>query len=564
MRHILAFALVLLVAPHRDVATAGSTESISPQTYSVRYIEHQATRGSGSRVLGANTSQAVSADPTLAENWLAQKVCVDKSGELGRIDPYTTSNAFGDACPSGYSIRNLRETDSVPYYKYFRPTPGDTNVTHYRYTNAYETFDISNRALFVMDRQFAPSNVPSDWYVRQSFYPGSTHWDTYAIGDGWVSNVATRDNTGLNQTFYGNLSGTPTPDNGWIDFPTSYVSTLANRPRAQSTFVPVHGVYWEQSGDPWPVPTPSLSQQDPDTETTWKLLSGYTFDSGKTMDTLVSFHQSRPVVAGDNPDSGHMELWYFTVPYGPTRWEVWSAASCLASSCRSYIQSGCAGVTATMTVPYNGSNYTYYRTNCADWEQGVLLSYQGSTVPTLPLPQQNLLANFHFSSDRVDTSQRATAWEIADSLQFVQLQSSAPGDTGSGRYPGLRYAKMSCGTRCSSGASLSQSIVLKGGGVYSFGAEIRASSPGTIRVSLSQLDKDGQVLGKPSVVTAPVDSRGDGSNCATLGGIENCAVYIGERDHLVVEPGAEKLRIALLPLVPGIDYDVTDVFLSRL
>lgn len=508
-------------------------------------------------------SGGLGADPTVPANWLAQKVCVDGTGSVVSVDPYTSANAFGAGCPSGLAMRNLRESDPVPYYNYYDPT-STGNPTRFRYTNAYETHGASGQTIYVMDRQFQPSNVPSNWYVKQSFYPGSTHWDTYEINNGWVSNTTTRDNNGLEQTFWGNLSGTPTPYNGWIDFPTSYFAGIASAPPAQNTYVPVHNVYWEQSGLSWPTPTQSVSATSTSTQTTWKLLPGYRFDSGKTMNTLVSYHQSQPYPADTNPDHGHIEAWFFTVPYGPIRWEVWSAASCLASGCSSYIQSNCSTHTATMTFPYKGANYTYYRTNCADWERGTALAASGSTVPTLPVPKANLLADFHFADDPLFTSQTATNWRVGSALFLSQQQSTASGDTQSGRFPGVRYVKLSCNVVCTSASTVSQDVAVSSGGIYSFGLEAETeSSSGSVAVSLAQIDANGQVLGAPHTIVQAVNGLGDGSNCGNHPRVENCALYVGDRTPVYLQSGAVRLRVTVQPLTAGITYDVTNVYLGQ-
>lgn len=494
-------------------------------------------------------SATAASDPA---NWLAQKVCVDSSNHPVAVDPYSSSDPYGNGC-AGYTERNIQQGDSVPYYRYVNPGTGGASTYWYAYS--YPVTSPSGEQMYVMARQFTPQNASSSWYVNQNFYPGHTHWDMYRIQGGYVSNATTRDNSGLSQTFYGNTNGTATPYNGWVDFPTAYLSSFGT---ASPVILPTRGVYWEESGMSWPLPTQSTPTGG-STQTTWNLLQGYTFDSGKKMNTLVAYHQSQPQPSSTNPDNGHMEIWYFTMPYGPSRWEVWSAASCLGTTCKPTTPQQCAA-TGSKTFMYQGKPYTYWRTNCVDWTR-TMTATSSSTLPALPIPEADMLANMHFSDDAVNTSGKAGGWTVGSNLTLSQLQSTLSGDTRSGKYPGVRYARIACTSTCSSGSALSQDVPVTSGGTFLYGAVIRGESTGQVRVTLAQVDANGNVLANTAVSsTATVTSVGDNSSC---NGVVNCSTFVGARQNVTLVSGAAKLRMTIAPLTSGVKYDLSEADLGR-
>lgn len=500
-------------------------------------------------------TMSASTGTSVPQNWLAQKVCVDSQNKPVSVDPYSASDPYGNGC-SGYTERNIQSSDTVPYYRYI--DGGTGTPSRYWYAYSYPVTSPTGEQMFVMARQFTPSNVAADWYVNPAFYPGHTHWDMYRIQAGYVSNATTRDNSGFNQTFFGNTNGSATPYNGWIDFPVSYLSSFG--PSAHSTFA-TRNVYWEQSGLSWPLPSQSAPTGG-STQTTWNLIPGYTFASGKKMNTLVNYHQSAPQPTSSNPDTGHMEVWYFTMPYGASRWEVWSAASCLASSCSSYIQNKNCAPAAPTKFPYGSTSVTYYRTNCVDWTK-TMLATTTSTLPRLPIPEADMLTNIHFSNDPPGTTGRASNWTLGSGLSLAQLTSTTSTDTRGGKYPGTRYIRVACAASCSTSSSISQDVPVSSNGVYAYGVTVRAeSSAGTMTVSLSQVDANGNVLANSTVVTTQsVTANGDQSSCSSS--VVNCATYVGGTTPVTLLPGAVRLRETISPRTAGVSYDITQAYVAK-
>src|SRR5690348_3229150 len=121
-------------------------------------------------------------DAGTPQDWLVQKVCADANDAPVPVDPYSSSDPFGNGC-SGYTERDIRNADTVPYYRYV--DTGSANLARDLYAYSYPVASASGEMLYVMVREFAALNrPPNNWYVNPVFYPGHTHWDTYRIEAG--------------------------------------------------------------------------------------------------------------------------------------------------------------------------------------------------------------------------------------------------------------------------------------------------------------------------------------------------------------------------------------------
>lgn len=493
------------------------------------------------------------ASPNIPSDWLAQKICVDANDNPVAMDPYSSSDPFGNGC-AGYTERNIRWSDGVPYYRYTVPLNW--------YTYAYAVTTPQGEQMFVHIRELTPqNNPPSNWYVNPTYYPGETHWDLYRLLNGWVSIGSTRDTGGFNQIFFGNTGGSATPYNGWITAPLAYFSTLG---ASASTSVPISGLNWEQMGTAWPVPQ-QPAPNSTDTQTTWKLVTGFRFDSGKQMNALMSYHQSAPQPNASNPETGHMEIFYYTMPYGPSRWEVWSAARCLKTGACAVSTTQQCNPAKSRTFLYRGSSYAYYRIDCIDWTRTAVAS-AGSTLPIMPVPETNLLSNMHFSSDPPNMAGSATAWNVGSDLTLTQLSSALPADTNNGQFAGVRYVKFSCNGVCTSLSSLSQAVPLSASGTYAYGADARVENgTGSIAVTLSEIDANGNVLSTADATTTTVNQYGYRSACnAGPTSVVLCDSFVGRTAAVNAVPGAVGLRLTIAPLTAGAQYDVPDAYLARL
>jgi hypothetical protein len=522
----------------------------SAQSSTVRVLAASALAVVVHAACGGREGSRVAPDPvvdvTNAKSWLIQKVCADARG-AHPIDPFDPNDPYGDGgCPSGMVERDLLPTDALPYYRYSDLT-GATGPS--AAAISLPVWDSQGGEFLMMQRSFNPDGT----LVFDTNY---SHFDTYRIGGDWISQYGTRDNGSFNATFFGVTGGSVTPYNGWTDFPaTNFLSTSV----ATSSDL-VLGCSWELCGVSPPGVVPASPMDLPASSLQYQLLTAFPFGSmggtRKVMNTIAASHEAAPNVypANGSSDAGHTEIWYFTVPYGPTRWEVWSAAACLlphaenpnpppcgtmAAGEAAYVSSGycsclpaadalgdCEDGPTTKEISYMGEAYTYVRTVCRDWSNVVpVASSSRVAVPYWPSPQANLLRNFHFSDvSASDPTDRTVGWAVPSSLTVSSAQSTAlydttrsgdgpPSDCAAGVPAGVRYVTMKCAEApC---AALSQDVPLASypavmtSGTYAFGvtartdlggpnpagAAIPTAPTGTLLVSVEQIDANGDVVG---------------------------------------------------------------------
>ena len=487
-------------------------------------------------------------DAMNARNWLVQKVCADERGAVS-VDPFSAGNPYGDGgCPKGTVQRDLLPSDRLPYYRYSDLTK---EGGPWASTISTSVWDAHGDEFVLMQRSFR-----SDGKIE--FSPKFSHYDTYRIGQDWISEYGTRDSNSFNATFFGATAGAVTPYNGWTDFPAkNFLKTTWTQ---ETDFV--LGNHWELCGVPPPGVAPAAPGNLGRSLLQYRLIESFPFGSiggtKKVMNTMAANHQSAPVLfpANGNADDGHIEIWYFTIPYGPSRWEVWSAAECLKPhgdapkvacgemregptayaasnycSCEPTFTGNCSDGASTQEIPYDGEPYAYKRIMCRDWTNVVPASSEArATVPYWPTPQANLLQNFHFSEGDVahpESGFRAH-WKTDDSLVVTTEQSTALYDTTvhgggplsecpTGLRAGVRYVTARC-TAATDGqcGSLAQDVpvaihpsVMTSGtfafGVtartdagVSLGSEIPTAPSGVLELTLEQVDAQGVVIADAS------------------------------------------------------------------
>lgn len=148
--------------------------------------------------------------------------------------------------------------------------------------------------------------------------------DGYDLIDGTFSNYAsfirTSDPGCQDQIWSSNGKTAKTSDRagGWILFPWTPPSQL---PQSASTTVRTYHVQLTQN-------LPGCSNGNSRGVTYWNGPAGYTFETGKTLTAIRSFHYASTDLSSQN---NALELYYFTKEYGFTRWEAWVPRSrCLA------------------------------------------------------------------------------------------------------------------------------------------------------------------------------------------------------------------------------------------
>ena len=464
-------------------------------------------------------------------DWLLKDVCADATNTPVAADPY-----YG--CPAGTTERDIQVGEPLPYINHDQPQVGHPDG--FQRHDAYPVIDSTGNPLVVNALDFG--------YDRPygTFEAGDGDgYDLYRIRNGWFSAAATRDGGGYSQTFYG--SGC-TPYNGWIFFPTSFLQNLTANSSGQGS-VAITDDYWEDKSQNWPGVCNSYTGFDTSTITSWQFTPSFAFGGlngapVKYMDTIVSTHgySNSPTFV----TNGGLEVFYFTKQYGLTRWEAWAPA---AQNWPLQPTPTCVGPT---TMTYAGMPFTLK--DCRDWSVTIVGSAP-EPAPVWPVPDTNLLANFHFTGS-------TTSWTKSGRKTVATPQrSTTSDDTHFG--PGVSYLSLGCGGLCQSGQQIYQDIPItkiKAGLAYDFAlsAVSHGSTGGTLSVKLDQINSKGSVLHSDSfTVTVPTAFRSYS---------DANSVYLAETfasatsAPISILPGAAAMRFSISPLTSNVTVDVVDIW----
>jgi hypothetical protein len=477
-----------------------------------------------------------------AMDFLVQKVCVDAGGHALPIDPYD--------CTAGDTLRSLRAGEPLPYHKHDQPDASHPEGLQRH--DSYPLRDIEGHEVVANPFDYGPS--------FDHYKPWGDGYDIYLVRDGWASASKTQDGGGFSTTFYG--SGC-TPYNGWVFFDLASL-----RPSGivdGSAYVPITGRYWEHNGEPSPGACPSSYSKD--TLTTWEWIKEFPFggiggNPIKTLDAIRVVHGLQQTAAF--AAQGHLEVFYFTKLYGITRWEVWVADQGIDSP-DSALQKSIARAAqvcgGSPHVVYQGQNFT--RTACRDWS--AVTPARAPEPPTpWPIPDMNLLLNFHFGSDLENwiwTGSSADGSQINPALK----NSLAPRDASfvqrNGK--GVRYLAVNCSGPCAPDEYLYQDVPvssLTSSGMYTFGVVARSEgSPGTLQIELQQIDGGGNAL-DTKAFDAAVDPRnqrfsGDDSVLLSSG-------FFSTTTSLTIDSRTRALRFIVSPKTRQI-FDILDAWLMK-
>lgn len=464
-------------------------------------------------------------------DWLIKDVCADASNTPVPTDPY-----YG--CPAGTTERDIQVGEPLPYINHDQPQAGHPDG--YQRRDAYPVIDKTGNPLIVNAMDFG--------YDRPygTFEAGDGDgYDLYTIRNGWVSAAGTRDGGGYSQTFYG--SGC-TPYNGWIFFPTSFLQDLTASSSGQGS-VAITDDYWEDSAQNWPGVCSSFTRFDTSTITSWEFKPSFAFGGlngapVKYMDTIVSTHGY-----SNSPSfvtNGGLEVFYFTKQYGVTRWEAWAPA---AQNVPLQPAPTCSGPS---TMTYAGMPFTLR--DCRDWSVTIVAS-SPEPIPVWPVPDTNLLANFHFAGS-------TSSWTKSGSKTIATAQRSATADdTRVG--VGVSYLSLGCGGDCQSGQRIYQDIPIskiKPGLPYDFAisAVSHGTTTGTLSVNLEQVNSRGSVLHSESfTVDVPTAFRSYS---------DTNSVYLADTfassttAPISILPGAAALRFSITPTTSYMTFDVVDAW----
>jgi hypothetical protein len=461
--------------------------------------------------------------PMSALDLLVQKVCVAPSGASLSVDPC--------ACASPNHLRPLAAGEPTPYHK--------VDQLGAQRHDAVPSTARDGSPLVLAPFDFKPFGVFNLW---------GDGYDLFLVRDGWASISETRDGGGYSSTFF--TTGCQ-PYNGWVLFPESAIGSGGVHPGR--TRVPISGRYWEQNGEDWPGQCPN--GYGTAESTAWDWVPGFLFGGADTtasrrIDTLRVVHGLRDA---DHPDPhSHLEVFYFTVPYGITRWEVWVAAP--GDPDRAPIANGCGGETA---IHYDGQDYL--RQNCRDWST-LQLQAAPEPQPDWPVPARNLLQNFHYAKGTQDW-QRAPADAASGVPNWSVRHSTLNADRHASQkdVPGFVYLAVNCAGHCSDRQQIYQDVDAPAsaaqGGHYAFGATLRAESGVVpVRVRLVQLGADGAELTRTEITVQAADHNDRHSGAETIEG--SATLAWGDAP---VRADARTLRFSVMPTAPG-TVDVIDAW----
>jgi len=474
-------------------------------------------------------------------DWLIQHVCVDAANRPIAVDPY-------NGCPADLRERRLGLEDPMPYLRHDQPGKnGHPNGFHRN--DAHPMIDVHTRTTV------AGNDFDFD-YIQPygTMHPGDGDgFDLYRVTNGYATGGGTRDGGGYSSTFFGPDCR---PFGGWIFFPVSFLGSLRPGVAGRGVF-PLRGVYWEQNGEPWPGSCTPGKGFARDTLTTWEFAPAHPFGglngaATKNIDAVVSTH-GLPTRPGPRPHF-HLERFYFTDLYGLTRWEAWSPSSDYPKA-----SENCGGDTR---MTYEGVAFTL--TGCRDWSVVQLINPPRPRWPW-PYPEANLLQNWHFDHDGMAPWKRSEAKsELGNIMNWGRLASRAPEDLRhSQTHVGVRFLQVNCGGRqCNPDQGLYQDIPIAGlppasAYDYGFSGVIDGAENGTVRVTLSQIDRDGKELWNASFDA--MVRRGYRGKRAADSVYNASSVFLKTSPPVTLKSGAVALRFSLSPRTPA-QYDILDTW----
>ncbi len=476
-------------------------------------------------------SAMCAATPPVGSDWITKDVCADSSNRPAAADPY-----YG--CPAGTTQRDIAEGEELPYINHDQPGPNGDHPNGYQRRDAYPITDLSSNPLVVNEFDF-------DYFQPYfTFEAGDGDgYDLYSIHNGWVSATQTRDGGGYSQTFYG--SGC-TPYNGWVFFPTSILSTLSPG-TSGSTTMAIMDDYWERNGQSWPGVCNVFSNFNRNTITSWEFKPQFAFGgiNGapiKYIDTIVSSHGY-----SNDPSfvtSGHIETFYFTKLYGVTRWEAWYPTQ------PNRPPQGVVTCNGSSTTVYQGIPMT--RVDCRDWSATQVIA--PAVHPVWPVPDLNLLSNFHFSGS-------LSPWKTTGSAITAAVATST---TQADRH--VFYLSLGCRGACQPGQMIYQDIPIskvKSGTLYDYAiaAVSHGAAGGTLAVSLNQVDSTGRILDERSfVMTVPTAVTTVGGSMTDAVSVYRAETFTGDtKPPISLKPGAKSLRFGIKPQ-SMITFDIVDAW----
>jgi hypothetical protein len=201
-------------------------------------------------------------------------------------------------------------------------------------------------------------------------------------------------------------------------------------------------------------------------------------------------------------------------------------------------------------------------TDGRDWS-AVTINSSPRLPPIVPVPDANLLQNWHFDNGSI------APWNRTGTINWTMLLSRAPLDVRHAKTPGAGVRYLSINTGGQRGGEVYQDIPVqrfRNGASYVFGATIRSESGvGTVEMELMQVDGNGNVLpGTASTNAVNVGENSpahmhDGAIITAADSIPLSSQFFAKTTLVRIDPAAVSVRFALAPQTPN-TFDITDTW----
>jgi hypothetical protein len=392
-----------------------------------------------------------------------QDVCLNNSGQPMATDPY--------ACGAGVSQRNMQLDEAVLFLRHDQPVAGRPYGFQMGSSVPFRLASGAVGVLHVFDfGGFVERNVTIAFrefnrvgaFSATSPIANSTidGYDLLERNGAFASYIGTCDYNGVQPFVHWSAGpGTCVADDAWLLWDQSDIaSDGATRAAVASLRI---------------APTTCPGDFMDSAYTSWRM-QDVTFSSAKTMRSLVSTHYGGASIAGAQA----FERFYYTKPYGRTRWEAWRRGGTVGGNCN--------GAT---------SEDGFVRVDCRDWSFGVADPDDGQQPLSWPvdtrLGRGNLLTNGDFGAGTAFLGPWNRIDDVHTNRSIVQ-EGEVFGDLHSGNHV-LALNWVGIG-----GNSIYQDVPrgpIPAGAPISFGARMwssQAAAPVTLRVY--QLRGNGSVV----------------------------------------------------------------------
>lgn len=420
-------------------------------------------------------SEARSAVLSAAEldDYYLQDVCLDGAGQPTAQDPYTCA-----------ARRNLALDEAVRFLRHDMPVAGRSHGYQMGSSVPFRVYDGSVGVLHIFDfggfteadgvmRGFREFNrVGGFSATAPSTGKPIDGYDLLERNGALAAYAGTCDGGGGVQPFAHWTSGPGSCVNqdGWVLWDQSNIATDGTTAALVATLNIAPGS------------CPSSMNL---AYTTWRM-ADVTYTSSKTMRSLISTHYGGGSVAAADA----FERFYYTKPYGRTRWEAWRKGGTLGGNCNGATTEG-----------------DFVRVDCRDWSYGVADPDDGQQPLSWPVDQRLGRGNLLVNSDFGAGPSYLGPWNRLDSATTHRSILEEPTADPLRAYNHL----LSISWTGSGGNSVYQDVPRGGiptGSPISFGARLWTSSAGTpVTLRVYQLRVGGSVASSHDVAVALSGAR---------------------------------------------------------